>query len=176
MSPERASLCSMAGLRPARPAAVRCRPPHHERWYGRSELVGVLLGARPAPRRERIGGGHRAGRSGKYARDLPERAPRPPSRSPTACYTTPRVSRGNAVRGRAAVRVVRWVPWVRIAEVRGSNPLSSTSRNDTWIRLLAPLAGQPGRLVCGLLRRAGYALLAPKLSKVKSAGPPPIRL
>jgi hypothetical protein len=36
---------------------------------------------------------------------------------------------GNTVWGKAARGMLRWVPCVRIAEVRGSNPLSSTSNN-----------------------------------------------
>jgi hypothetical protein len=65
----------------------------------------------------------------RCARDLPERAPRSSSCRPTASYVTPRLSWGNTVLGRPCRGVVRWVPCVRIAEVRGSNPLSSTSRN-----------------------------------------------
>jgi hypothetical protein len=64
---------------------------------------------------------------GACARDLPgAMAPTAPAQ-PHSSLNVAALELGNVAMGGAAGSVVSWLPWVRIAEVRGSKPLSSTS-------------------------------------------------
>jgi hypothetical protein len=110
--------CEMPDLTRLRRAAEGRRD---HRWVDSQRLPHPTPRSWPSPQ---------AGTGGplRLARDLPERAPHPPSRNPTASYAPPRLSWGNTVWHGATGRIASWLLPPRTEEVRGSNPLTSTPK------------------------------------------------
>jgi hypothetical protein len=85
------------------------------------------------------------------ARDLPERAPRPPSRSPTTCYAMPRLSWGDTLRRRAANGRASVPRPLDVEEVRSSILLAPTKPKMTSGNIIASEARFGRRITDGHL-------------------------
>jgi hypothetical protein len=160
VQPRRNRAHRLQKLKPLSVAGQRVRlPSQRVKWLAHSGTYAPVCSAAvlgpggagqvPPPRGHRSTLGH--ARSGsdpdwanpyRLARDLPERAPRQPWRSPTDSYTSPRLSSGNTMRHEAAGRFASWWLAHGMQEARGSNPLSSTSHNASTTPALAGVCQQ----------------------------------